>query len=58
MSGDTVSPFDASLGKLTDATPTGATPLGLPTQHSAQMSPWLSGSLDALRVSDVVIFAS
>jgi hypothetical protein len=33
--------------KLADATPTGATPQGLPTQHAARMSPSLSSSLDA-----------
>ena len=33
--------------KLADATPTSATPQGLPTQHSARMSPSLSASLDA-----------
>ncbi len=33
--------------KLADATPTGATPQGLPTQHAARMSPSLSASLDA-----------
>jgi colicin import membrane protein len=33
--------------KLADATPTGATPQGLPTQHAARMSPTLSSSLDA-----------
>ena len=33
--------------KMADATPTGATPQGLPTQHSARMSPSLSSALDA-----------
>ena len=32
---------------MADATPTGATPQGLPTQHAARMSPSLSSSLDA-----------